>query len=505
MARTAFWIISLLIISALIGCGYFFHHYFYFALIGIAPVFLIGIYDIFQKKHAILKNFPVVGHFRYVLESFRPEIMQYFVETDTEGRPFNRIYRSLIYQRAKSQTDTTPFGTQMDVYKSGYEWIDHSIYPKQRDKSHPLPTVRIGSSQCAVPYDCSLYNISAMSYGSLSNRAIEALNQGAQIGHFAHNTGEGGISPYHLKHGGDLIYQIGTGYFGCRAQDGGFDEDKFKKTVAPKSIKMIELKLSQGAKPGHGGILPAKKNTEEIAQIRGVKPHTAVHSPPYHKAFNSPEELLLFIQKLRDLSDGRPVGFKLCIGKKAEFISICEAIRKLNIFPDFIAVDGGEGGTGAAPVEFSDRMGMPYRDALVFVYNTLVKMGIKSEIKIIAAGKIVSGYHIAKALALGADACYSARGMMMALGCIQALQCNSNTCPVGVATQNKTLIKGLHVQSKAERVASFHKKTMESFLELLSASGLSNPSELERKHINRRINLKEFKTYEEIYPYPPKT
>ncbi len=501
MARTFFFIISFVFLIGAFLIGYFISPTFYYAFLILLPVFFLGVYDVLQKKHAILRNFPVIGHFRYLLESFRPEIMQYFVETNTEGRPFNRIYRSLIYQRAKNQTDTTPFGTQVDVYRPGHEWIDHSIYPKDAHKLDHNPKVMVGSSQCKQPYVCSIFNISAMSYGSLSNRAVEALNKGALLADFAHNTGEGGISPYHLKHNGDLIYQIGTGYFGCRSKEGRFSPEKFKKTVSAKQVKMIELKLSQGAKPGHGGILPAKKNTKEIAQIRGVEPHKAVHSPPFHKAFDSPEGLMQFIKQLRDLSEGRPVGFKLCIGKKQEFIDICLAIKKTGIFPDFIAIDGAEGGTGAAPVEFSDRIGMPYKDALAFVYNTLVAHDLKKEIKLFAAGKIVSGFQLARAFALGADVCYSARGMMMALGCIQALQCNSNTCPVGIATQNKQLIKGLNIEDKGHRVANYHKKTVSAFLELLAAAGLERSEQLERKHINRRINSTEFKTYEEIFPY----
>jgi glutamate synthase domain-containing protein 2 len=362
------------------------------------------------------------------------------------------------------------------------------------------PKVMIGEKNCTHPYACSLLNVSAMSYGSLSNRAILALNEGAKKGGFAHNTGEGGVSSHHLKHGGDLIWQIGTGYFGCRAEDGGFSEEKYIETIAAPSIKMVELKISQGAKPGHGGILPAKKNTPEIAQIRGVEAGTIVNSPPAHTAFNSPEGLLHFIKKLRDLSGGRPVGFKLCIGKKAEFEEICNAMISTGITPDFITVDGGEGGTGAAPVEFSNSVGTPYMDGLAFVHDTLLGYGLRKDIKIGASGKITTGFHMVRALSLGADFCNSARAMMMALGCIQALLCNTNQCPVGVATQDKELIKGLNVKDKSDRVYHYHHKTIHSFVEMLGAAGISDSSQLNRSMINRRIDETTVATYEDIFP-----
>jgi glutamate synthase domain-containing protein 2 len=471
------------------------------SLIVVGPIIFMGCIDIFQTKHAIKRNFPVLGRLRYLLESIRPEIMQYFVETDTEGRPINRIFRNLVYQRAKKVNDTTPFGTQMDVYRSGYEWMDHSIYAINSSKLDESPRVMVGGPDCKQPYSASILNISAMSFGSLSKNAVLALNTGAKMGGFAHNTGEGGISPYHKQPGGDLIWQIGTGYFGCRTKDGKFNPDTFKKNAAGDSVKMIEIKISQGAKPGHGGILPAIKNTEEIAAIRHVEPHTAVHSPPAHLAFHDPESLVQFVKQLRDLSNGKPVGFKLCVGKKQEFIDICHAMNASQIYPDFITIDGGEGGTGAAPVEFSNSMGMPLRDGLAFAYDTLIELGLKDKIKIIASGKIISSFQMAKALALGADMCNSARAMMMAVGCIQALQCNSNTCPTGVATQNKSLMKGLVVKDKAERVASYHLETVKSFIELIGAAGIKSPGELNRKHINRRVNMNSVLRYDEIYPY----
>ncbi len=475
------------------------------SLILFVPLILLGISDIIQKKHAIKNNFPVIGNLRYLLEKIRPEIMQYFVETDTEGTPINRMFRTLIYRRAKKVTDTVPFGTQMDVYRVGYEWLDHSMYACDSKDVDNDPRVLVGGSDCTKPYSASLLNISAMSFGSLSKNAVLALNKGAKKDNFAHNTGEGAISPYHLEHGGDLIWQIGTGYFGCRTKDGNFCVDSYEKKATLDNVKMIEIKISQGAKPGHGGILPAAKNTEEIAKIRDVEPYTDVHSPPVHSAFSTPIELMDFIKTLRNKSGGKPVGFKLCIGKKQEFIDLCEAMVSTGIKPDFITVDGGEGGTGAAPVEFSNSLGRPLREGLAFVSNTLIEFNIKKDIKIIASGKVLTGFHIARVIALGADMVNSARAMMLAVGCIQALECNKNTCPVGVATQNKSLMKALDVNDKSQRVANFHHETLQSFSELIAASGIVNPSDLERKHINRRVSMNNILTYEDIYPHKDKT
>lgn len=463
------------------------------------PVVALGFHDMFQRKHAILRNFPLIGHGRYLLEAIRPEIMQYFVETDTEGRPINRIHRSMVYQRAKAVNDTTAFGTQRDVYKTGYEWMDHSLYPAHLAADYH-PRITVGGPNCLQPYDASILNISAMSFGSLSDRAVLAMNAGASSGGFAQNTGEGGIAPYHLANGGDLIWQIGTGYFGCRAKDGKFDPEAYTEKTKLAAVKMVELKLSQGAKPGHGGILPAIKNTEEIAAIRGVEPHTAVHSPPFHSAFDTPESLMNFIGQLRTLSGGKPVGFKLCIGQPYEFVQLCEAMISTGITPDFITIDGGEGGTGAAPVEFSDSLGMPLRDGLAFAFNTLRGFDLKKDVKLFAAGKILSGWHMTRAIALGADVCYSARAMMLATGCIQALQCNKNTCPTGVATQDMKFKRGLVVSDKALRVANYHRETVKSFGELLAASGFKTPNDIRRSHINRRVSELKTMTYAELYP-----
>ena len=469
----------------------------------VLPLVYMGFADMIQTKQSIKRNFPLAGRLRYVFEDLRPKIQQYFVESDTDGAPISRNERSVIYQRAKKQIDTIPFGTQLDVYAEGYEWMTHSISPKDFHNMNHNPRVRFGGSKCKQPYNISVLNVSAMSFGSLSQNAIESLNAGAKIGGFAHNTGEGGLSPYHLKQGGDVIWQIGTGYFGARSEDGKFSDEAFKANANKPSVKMIEIKLSQGAKPGHGGILPAAKNTPEIAAIRLVKPGTTVFSPPFHSTFSNPTELVKFIEKLRELSEGKPVGFKLCIGRKSEFMSLCKAMVKLNSYPDFITIDGGEGGTGAAPPEFSNFVGMPLLDALAFADNVLRGFGIRNQMKLIASGKILTGFHLVRAMALGADTCNCARAMMMALGCIQALECNKNTCPTGVATQNPSLMSGLVIEDKKQRVANYHKNTVESFVELMGAAGIDDPEKINRSHVYRRVFMNLVKTYEEIFPTIP--
>jgi len=471
-----------------------------FSLILFGPLILLGIVDMLQKHHTIRRNFPVIGHGRYLMEMIRPEINQYFVESNSDGRPFSREDRSVVYQRAKGQLDTLPFGTQWDVNEVGYEWINHSLAPVHTDFSKQR--VQVGGPLCKKPYSASIFNISAMSYGSLSKNAVLALNSGAKQGGFAHNTGEGGLTPYHLQNGGDIVWQIGTGYFGCRdRKSGAFSLDEFTRRANHENVKMIEVKLSQGAKPGHGGILPARKLTHEIAQIRGVPMGEDVISPPAHTAFSTPVGLLEFVQKLREATGGKPVGFKLCLGKRREFLAIVKAMLETKLLPDFITVDGAEGGTGAAPLEFSDSVGTPLADGLVFIHSSLVGAGVRDQIRIIAAGKITTGFHIAKKIALGADLCNSARGMLFALGCIQALRCNSNTCPTGVATQDPALVKGLHVGDKARRVANFHRETVKSFFEVLGAAGISEPRELKPWHIMRRVGPTDVRNYSEIYPF----
>jgi glutamate synthase domain-containing protein 2 len=498
--RNDFKIFALVSVALTAVIGWFWQP-FLWVFIVLGPLVLLGFYDMMQTKHAIMRTFPLLGRGRYWMEWLRPKIYQYFVESDIDGRPFNRTERSIVYQRAKKEVDSTPFGTQLDVYEEGYEWMNHSIAARKFEDLEQNPRILIGGADCKQPYSASIYNVSAMSFGSLSTNAVLALNGGAKIGSFAHNTGEGGISPHHLTEGGDLIYQVGTGYFGSRTPEGSFSAANFTKTTASPSVKMIELKLSQGAKPGHGGILPAKKNTPEIAAIRGVVAGTEVLSPPYHSAFKTPTELCQFIGQMRDLSGGKPVGFKLCVGHKSEFLAICKAMVLTGIKPDFITVDGGEGGTGAAPLEFSNFVGMPYKEALTFVHDALTGFDLRKDIKVLTSGKIVSGFHIYRALALGADACYTARAMMMALGCIQALECNRNTCPTGVATQDPELVAGLVVEDKKVRVANFHKGTVHAFVELLGASGLENAAQIRRSMINRRVNSSEAKRFDELFPY----
>ena len=496
-------VVTSIVVSALILAWAYYWTEALFAFIIVGPFIYMGFADMAQTRQAIRRNFPVLGRLRYVFEDMRPKIQQYFVESDTDGAPINRNERSVIYQRAKKQIDTIPFGTQLNVYAEGYEWMTHSINPMDHNKLDHNPRVRVGNKDCKQPYDASVMNISAMSFGSLSANAIEALNAGAKMGGFAHNTGEGGLSPYHLKNGGDIIWQIGTGYFGARDENGNFSPEAFKKNALRPEVKMIEIKLSQGAKPGHGGILPAKKNTPEIAAIRGVKVGTTVFSPPFHSAFNSPIGLIQFVKQLRDLSGGKPIGFKLCIGRKSEFLGICKAMVQLDTYPDFITIDGGEGGTGAAPPEFTNFVGMPMLDAVAFADDALRGFGIREHIKLDASGKILTGFHIVRAMALGADFTNCARAMMMALGCIQALECNKNTCPTGVATQDPYFTKGLVVEDKKQRVANYHKNTVGSFVELLSCAGLDHPEKINRTHVYRRVFMNMVKTYAEIYPPIP--
>ncbi|TDF37448.1 FMN-binding glutamate synthase family protein [Alteromonadaceae bacterium M269] len=464
----------------------------------LGPLIVIGLYDMVQTKHSIRRLYPVLGRFRYLLESFRAEIQQYFVESDISGTPVPREFRSLVYQRAKGDRDTRPFGTIFDANRAGYEWVNHSMQPKHLTDLDPR--VKFGGPDCLKPYMASPLNISAMSYGALSKNAIMALNKGAKIGGFSHNTGEGSMSPYHLKHGGDIVWQIGTGYFGCRDDEGNFNPETFKENASKDVVKMIEIKLSQGAKPGHGGILPAAKLTEEIAAIRHVPMGKDVISPPAHTAFSTPTELLGFVKQLRDLSGGKPVGFKLCVGRHDEFLAICKAMIETGITPDFITVDGGEGGTGAAPTEMTNSVGTPLRDGLIFVNNALIGFGIKDRIRIIASGKMFSAFHILRAIALGADAVNSARGMMMSLGCIQARTCNSDHCPTGIATQNPSRNKAIVVSDKSQRVANFHRETVTNLVELVGAAGLNGIHELEPKHINRRVQGTEVKSYAQLYP-----
>ncbi|MDA0196990.1 MAG: FMN-binding glutamate synthase family protein [Bacteroidetes bacterium] len=496
--RKLFLIVSSLLIAA-IAIVSLFWIYILWAYVVVGPLVLIGISDILQKKRAILKNFPLLGHFRYMLETIRPEINQYFIESNSDGVPFSREMRTLVYQRAKNQLDTLPFGTQTNVYEDGYEWVNHSLKPV-----HVNPEslrVIIGGADCKQPYSASILNVSAMSYGALSKNAIQALNSGAKMGGFSHNTGEGGLSPHHLKHGGDLVWQIGTGYFGARKSNGTFDSELFKERSRIENVKMVEIKLSQGAKPGHGGILPAAKITKEIAEIRNVGFDKDVVSPPAHSAFSTPLEMMEFVGQLRELSGGKPIGIKLCIGKRREFLSMCKAMLKSGICPDYIVIDGGEGGTGAAPLEFSNHIGAPLTEALIFARNALVGFALKDKVRLISSAKIISGFDVIKNIAIGADLCNSARAMMMALGCIQAITCNTNRCPTGVATQDPTLYEGLVVSDKSYRVMSYQQETVKSVAEILGAMGLSKTSDLRYWHRMRRTDATQIKHYGEIYEF----
>lgn len=460
-------------------------YYVWLPFVVLIGLIFVGIHDLLQTKRAVLRNYPIIGHLRYFFEKIRPEMRQYFFEADTDGRPFPREKRAIVYQRAKHQLDKKPFGTQSDVYAEGAEWMLHSMQPL--DVAADSFRVTIGGPDCKQPYSASVLNISAMSYGALSANAILALNKGAKTGGFAHDTGEGSVSPYHREHGGDLIWEIGSGYFGCRNTDGSFSADRFSKTAADPAIKMIEIKISQGAKPGHGGVLPAAKVTAEVAAIRGVEMGRDCISPASHSAFSTPHGLMEFVGRLRHLSGGKPVGFKLCIGHPVEFLGCIKAMIDSKIMPDFIVIDGKEGGTGAAPAEFIDNLGMPLRDGLAFAHSALTGAGLREHIKLGCAGKIITGFDMARAHALGADWCNVARGFMFAVGCIQAQTCHTGHCPTGVTSQDPLRQRAIVVTDKAERVANFHKETVKSLGELIAAAGMHSPSELRPHHIQRRV------------------
>jgi len=458
----------------------------------------VGIHDLVQKRHSILRNYPILAHLRFIFEEIRPELRQYFFEGDKDGTPFSRDRRAIVYQRAKMVLDVRPFGTQYNVYEDGYEWMHHSIAPKQV-ASEPF-RITVGGPDCSKPYAASVFNISAMSFGALSANAIRALNGGAKKGGFAHDTGEGGYSPYHREGGGDIIWEIGSGYFGCRNADGTFAAEKFAAAAANEQVKMVELKLSQGAKPGHGGVLPAPKVSHEISLTRGVPMGQDCISPSRHSAFSTPIEMMQFIGEMRRLSGGKPAGFKLCVGHEWEFLAICKAMLKTGIYPDFVVVDGKEGGTGAAPMEFIDHIGKPMRQGLYFVHNALVGIGARQRLKIGAAGKIITAFDIVRAMALGADWCNAARGFMFAVGCIQSQSCHTDRCPTGVATQDPLRQRALVVPDKLERVYNFHRATLHELAELTAAAGLGHPNEFKPIHISRRISPSEVATFADMYP-----
>ncbi|PZS36108.1 MAG: FMN-binding glutamate synthase family protein [Pseudonocardiales bacterium] len=460
---------------------------------------LLGVHDLVQRRHSILRNYPVLGHMRFALESIRPELQQYFIERNYDGRPFDRDTRNVIYERAKGIHGEQAFGTERDVNQVGYEYLLHSTRPlPQADMP---PRVRVGGPDCTQPYDMALLNVSAMSFGALSGNAIRALNMGAALGGFAHDTGEGGLTDHHLEHGGDLVWELGSGYFGARTKDGDFDPDMFRDKAAHESVKMVSLKLSQGAKPGIGGVLPAAKVSREIASARGVPVGEKCVSPPYHRVFSTPRELVLFLARMRELAAGKPTGFKLCVGSRVEFLGICKAMVEEGVTPDFIVVDGSEGGTGAAPLEFEDHIGVPLTEGLLFVHNALVGAGLRRHVKIGASGKVATGTDIVKRLVQGADYANAARAMMMAVGCIQAQRCHTNTCPVGVTTQDPRRARALVVPDKAERVHRFQDGTVTQALQIISAMGLRSPSELQPHMLQRRVDHVTTQGYDELYDW----
>jgi glutamate synthase domain-containing protein 2 len=491
-----------LFVASLVGLNFMPAHPALLVLLIISGGFsALGLHDYFQTHHAILRNYPIAAHIRFLLEEIRPEMRQYFFEDEKHSMPFSRDKRAVVYQRAKGVLDKRPFGTNYDVYADGFEWLNHSMKPSNAQPDDFRIT--IGGPDCEHPYSASVFNISAMSFGALSPNAIHALNKGAALGKFAHDTGEGGFSPYHKAGGGDIIWEIGSGYFGARNLDGTFSPEAFAKTASNPQVKMVELKLSQGAKPGHGGVLPAAKVSAEISETRGVPMGQDCVSPSGHSAFSTPVEMMQFIGEMRRLSGGKPAGFKLCIGHEWEFMAICKAMLETNIYPDFIVVDGSEGGTGAAPMEFMDHIGRPLREGLSFVHNTLVGIGVRDRIKLGASGKIASAFDITRAMALGADWCNAARGFMFAIGCIQSQSCHTDRCPTGVATQDKSRQRALVVPDKANRVANFHNNTLHALSELTAAAGLEHPSDFHREHISRRISQSEVKTFADLYPELP--
>ncbi|MGB5246094.1 MAG: FMN-binding glutamate synthase family protein [Woeseia sp.] len=492
-------VFAILVLLVAFGAAAFYSTAFLWVFVILAPLLLIAAWDLVQSEHTLLRNYPVFGHLRYLLEEGRHQIRQYFIEGDRDEVPFSRVQRNIVYQRAKGANDSIPFGKLINVYEPGHEWIEHSMTPLEPTKTDHRITV--GNDQCSAPYSASRFNISAMSYGSLSSHAILALNLGAKLGGFYHDTGEGGISRYHSQYGGDLVWEIGTGYFGCRTQDGQFDPEQFEKTARGSQVRMIELKMSQGAKPGGGGLLPGAKVNAEIAEARGIPIGEDCHSPASHTEFKTPLEMLQFLQRLRKLSGGKPVGFKLCVGQRGQLLGVCKAMLSSGIHPDFITVDGSEGGTGAAPPELTQSIGLALREGLIFTHNALVGVGLRDKVKIICAGKVITGFDMAAKIAMGADICNSARGMMFALGCIQARACHKNICPTGITTHDPWRVHGLSVADKGPRVMRYHKETVEHFQMVLGACGLTDPEQLKPEMLWRRVTHLQTLNYRELYTY----
>ncbi|WP_328473607.1 FMN-binding glutamate synthase family protein [Streptomyces sp. NBC_00448] len=469
------------------------------ATVPLAALGLLGLYDLLQRRHSVLRNYPVLGHARFLLEKIRPELQQYFIERNFDGRPFDRDTRSIVYERAKGTDAEEPYGTERDVYATGHEFLVPSMAP--RPVPDEPPRVRIGGPDCTKPYDMALLNVSAMSFGSLSAQAVMALNKGAAAGGFAHDTGEGGLSEYHLRHGGDLVWEIGTGYFGCRDKDGGFDPGEFADKAGLDNVKCVSLKLSQGAKPGIGGVLPGAKVNAEIARVRDVPQGRTVVSPPYHRAFGTPRELVRFVARMRELSGGKPAGFKLCVGSRGQFLAVCKAMVEEGTTPDFIIVDGAEGGTGAAPLEFADHIGTPLTEGLITVHNALVGAGLRDRVRIGASGKIATGSDLVKRMLQGADYGNAARAMMFAVGCIQAQRCHTNTCPVGVTTQDPRRARALDVGDKSARVQRLQSATVASALQIMASMGVGDASQLRPHMLRRRIDPYTVRSYEELYDW----
>jgi glutamate synthase domain-containing protein 2 len=497
MWRISFYLLSIIAVIA-VALGGWYHSHVWYCLFAVIPFIALGFYDI-ASSHNVLSNYPIIGHVRYMMEFISPEIRQYFLETDKSGRPFNRQQRELIKARGRGESATHPFGTEYDIQKNGYDFAVHSIAVKQVPKL--AERTMVGGPLCSHPYDSSRLNISAMSFGALSSHAVLAMNKGAAMGGFAQDTGEGGLTPYHLEHGADVIWEIGSGYFGCRTKEGRFDDEDFRKKSAHEKVRMIEIKISQGAKPSHGGLLPAKKVNAEIARIREIPQGKDCLSPASHPEFDTPQGLLDFVARLRRLCGGKPVGFKLCIGRRSEFLGICKAMLASGILPDFITVDGAEGGTGAAPVELSDRLGLYINEALPFVHSALVGCGLRQHIRVIASGKVVTGFDMVHKLAIGADICNVARPMMFAVGCIQAMRCHTNTCPTGVATQDPVRARALKIDERAEHVKNYHRATIDSFIEITGALGASSPEQLTPAHILHRMPDEKARSYAQLYSY----
>jgi len=499
LTRYAVFQLVALLVLVFAGLGLFLNPWWALPLAALIPLLAIGIHDQVQPHHAILRNYPIIGHLRFMLESIRPEIRQYIIEDDRDAVPFSREHRALVYRRAKDVHDAQPFGTVKDVGQVGYGWISHSIRPRHLT-DHDFRVI-VGGPDCHQPYSASVMNISGTSFGAVSANAIMALNLGAKLGGFAHNTGEGSISRHHRRYGGDIIWQVATGYFGCRTPDGRFDPEKFRAQAVDPQVKMIEVKLSQGAKPGHGGVLPKAKISEEIAETRGIGRDGDCVSPAAHSAFSTPREFMQFIVQLRELSGGKPIGMKLAVGHRFEFLAICKAMLETGVTPDFIVVDGGEGGTGAAPAELSNHVGLPLNEGLSFVHNALTGVGLRDRIKLGASGKLVTAYDLCRAFAIGADYVMCARTFMFAVGCIQSRSCHTNHCPTGVATQSKLRQRALVVTDKAPRVANFQRNTLRALAELLGSAGLGHPDDIKPWHLQIRHQSGAILRGDDVYPH----